>query len=62
METKEYHRIFLEAFPNWDVCTECENVHPRRDFKKCLTCGKELCSSCYRGHQVNPQNCLVKDG
>lgn len=58
MEPKEYHHIFLEAFPNWDVCLECENLYPKKGFKKCLTCGQVICSSCHRSHQVNPQNCL----
>jgi hypothetical protein len=57
METREYHRIFLEAFPDWDVCPDCEQLYKKSEFRTCNGCVKSLCVNCKRGHEVNVEQC-----
>ena len=56
MEPREYHRIFLEAFPDWDVCPACEQLYKKKWFKWCVYCDKNVCINCHKSHEIH-RNC-----
>ena len=59
MESQQYNRIFLDAFPSWGECEGCQQLFKKNELRSCKACLKLLCDKCHRGHELRPISCLV---